>query len=212
MKQTRPFAISISRQIGSGGAYLGLQLAKKLNYFYADREIIRKAAAKLSVLEEDIEDRDERISSFWQAFMQTSAFSPDVYVPQKSILPTDRELFEAESKVIEHITREHSSVIIGRCGFYVLRGYPEHVSIFLYGDHDARVARVQRLNQITDAEASTMVDQSDKSRAQYCKTFTGKEWTDARNYDLSIDTSKLGLDKAVELVLDFLKVREGLNV
>ncbi len=212
MKQTRPIAITISRQLGSGGAYIGLQLAKKLNYFYADREIIRKAAAKLSVLEEDIEDRDEKISSFWQAFMQTSVFPPEVYVPQKSIPPTDREIFEAESKVIERISREHSSVIIGRCGFYVLRGYPEHVSVFLHGDRDARVARVQKLYQLTKDDADKKVTQNDKARIQYCKTFTGNEWADARNYDLSIDTSKLGLDKAVELVLDFLKVREGLDV
>jgi len=133
VKQTGPFVITISRQLGSGGAYIGQQLAKKLNIFYADREIICHVAKKLSVLEEDLESRDEKIRSFWQSFLQLCAFASDAYLPPPMIVPTDRELFKAEAEIIEHISKERSAVIIGRCGAHILREHPNHVSIFLHG-------------------------------------------------------------------------------
>jgi cytidylate kinase len=130
MKQTSPFVITISRQLGCGGAYIGQQLAKKMNIFYADREIICQAAKQLSVLEEDLEPCDEKTLSFWQSFIRSSAIAPEVYVPPQIIVPTDRKLFKTESEIIARIAKERSAVIIGRCGFYILREHPNHVSIF----------------------------------------------------------------------------------
>ncbi|MDP4289968.1 MAG: cytidylate kinase-like family protein [Bacteroidota bacterium] len=208
MEQKTQHLISISRQLGSGGAYVGQQLAKRLNIVYIDREIICKAAQKFSVLEEDLESRDEKVLSYWQSFIQISALSPDVYVPpQKRIIPTDFELFKAETEIIRHFAKEHSSVIIGRCGFHILRDYPNHVSIFLHGDVASRSKRIQNLYNITEKEADKMIAQSDKDRAFYINTFTGKEWTDAREYDLSIDTGKIDVDKSVELILNYLKIK-----
>jgi cytidylate kinase len=205
MKKTSPFVITISRQLGSGGAYVGQQLAKNLNVFYADREIIGQAAKQLSVLKEDLESRDEKILSFWQSFIQSFAIAPDVYMPPQIIAPTDRELFKVETKIIEHIAKERSAVIIGRCGAYVLREHPNHVNIFLHGDITSRKSRIQSLYNVSEEVAGKMIAQSDKERALYHHTFTGKEWIDARRYDISINTSKIGLDKSVELILKYLE-------
>ncbi len=208
MKKNSSFVISISRELGSGGAFVGQQLARKLGVAYADREIIRKAAEQLSVLEEDLETREEAVPSFWRSLMQTSGITPDVYVPPKVLLPTNRELFEAESGIIEHIAREGSAVIIGRCGFHVLMEHQNHVSIFLHGDRGFRAERFQTLYQTTRETAETAIAKSDKDRALYCRTYTGKDWSDARNFNLSIDTSKLdGMDKVVDLILGYLKLR-----
>ena len=144
MKKTSPFVITISRQLGSGGAYIGQQLAKNLNIFYADREIIGQAAKQLSVLNEDLESRDEKILSFWQSFIRSFAIAPDVYVPPQIIAPTDRGLFKTESEIIARIAKERSAVIIGRCGSYILREHPNHVSIFLHGDITFRKGRIQK--------------------------------------------------------------------
>jgi cytidylate kinase len=205
MKETSPFVITISRQLGSGGTYVGQQLAKNLNVFYADREIIGQAAKQFSVLKEDLESRDEKILSFWQSFIQSFAIAPDVYMPPQIIAPTDRELFKVETKIIEHIAKERSAVIIGRCGAYVLREHPNHVNIFLHSDITFRKSRIQSLYNVSEEVAGKMIAQSDKERALYHHTFTGKEWTDARRYDISINTSKIGLDKSVELILKYLE-------
>jgi CMP/dCMP kinase len=208
MKSKVPFVISLSRQLGSGAAFVGQQLADKLGLFYADRDIISKAAEQLSVLEEDLKDRDEKRSSFWDALMDTSWFVPDVYVPPRMLLPTDRELFETEAEVIRGIVKNRSAVIIGRCGFHVLGAHPNHLKVFLHGDLTFRIERIQRLYGVEQAEAEKMITRSDHQRALYCKAFTGKDWADARSFDLCIDTSKLGeLDNVTGCVLHYLGLR-----
>jgi len=205
MKQTSPFVITISRQLGAGGAYIGQQLATKLNILYADREIIRQAAKKLSVQEETVEPRDEKLRSFWKSFLRSYAFGTGAYVPPKNNMPTSRELFETETEAIKSIAQECSAVIIGRSGAYVLRDHPNHVSIFIHGDRSSRSSRLQKLHHVSEEAAGKMIDQSDEERALYHHTFTGKEWTDARRYHLAINTGKIDLDKSVDLLLKYME-------
>lgn len=207
MINTSPLVITISRQLGSGGAYVGQQLAKNLNIYYADREIIIQAAQKLSQLEEKLEARDEKLTSFWQACLQSCAYcSPDAYLPPQFFVPTDQELFKAEADVIQHIAKESSAIIIGRCGGHILRNHPNHISIFLHGAFESRKIRVQNLYNVSSAEAEKMIIKSDKERARHYHTHTGKDWTDSRQYDISIDTSKIGLDKSVKLILKYIEI------
>lgn len=214
MEKTKSFVITISRQLGCGGAYVGQQLAKKLNIFFADREIISKAAKQLSTLEENLESRDERKLSFWQSFMNTNPQTGGVYMaPVSPILEfTDDELFTVESNIIKHIASEGSAVLIGRCGFDVLSQHPNHVSVFMHADKEFRNDRIQKLYNQSHSNADKMIEKSDKERAAYCKTFTGKEWADALNYDISIDTSKLGIDNTVEFILNYLKLTPVIDI
>jgi len=206
MKNTSPFIITISRQLGSGGAYIGQQLAKKLNILYADREIIREAAKKLSVGEAALAPHEERLSSFWKSLLRSySMGAPDVYIPPKNSVPTSRELFEAETEAIRQIAKECSAVIIGRSGSYVLRDHPNNVSIFIHDETASRIGRVQKMFNVSEEAAGKVIEQSDKERALYHRTFTGREWADARRYHLAIDTGKLGLDKSVDLILKYLE-------
>jgi len=205
MDQTSPFAITISRQLGSGGAYLGQQLARNLNIFYADREIISRAAKQFSVLEEDLESIDEKKNSFWESFLHSFELGfSDPYKPPQIVLPPDLILFNAESEIIKHIAKERSAVIVGRCGSYILRNHPNHLSIFLHGDIAFRIKRVEKLYNVTEKVAEKMIVKSDKERSQYFHSFTGEEWTDARQYDLSINTSKIDPDNSVKLIMKFL--------
>ena len=204
----KSFVITISRQLGSGGAYIGQQLANNLNVFFADREIISKAAKQLSILEENLESREEKILSFWQSLRKTTPMTQGLYiVPVSPILEfTDDELFAVESDIIKHIAGEGPAVIIGRCGFDVLKEYPNHISIFMHADNEFRNERIQKLHNTSYEVAEKMIEKSDRARATYCKTFTGKEWKDARNYDMTIDTGKLGVDNSVDFILNYLKL------
>jgi len=206
MEKTSLFVITINRQLGSGGAYVGQQLAKKLDIFYADREIISQAAKEFSLLEEDLEEREEKISSFWKSFFQSYTFgAPDVYIPQQSYIPTDRELFEIETQIIERIAKERSAVIIGRCGCHILREHPKLISIYLHADKAFRKDNIRNQQDVSEEEAARMIAESDKSRPAYFRTFTGKDWADATQYNLSIDTGKIGLDNSVELIMKYLE-------
>ena len=207
MKLNSPFVITISRQLGSGGSYIGQQLSKKLNLFYADRDIICQAAKKLSVLEEELDSRDEKISSFWESYLQSYSFAfPDVYLPPQIIVPTDFELFNVEAEIIRRIANERSSVIIGRCSSHVLREHPNHFSIFLHADLRFREERIQKLYNLSQQAADKMIAQSDKERSRYHLSLTEKEWTDATQYNLCFDTGKMDLDECVAFILNFIKI------
>ena len=208
MKKTKPLVITISRQFGSGGRFIGQELSKILNIIYADREIIDKAAAQFSISAIDLASRDEKLPSLWDYFLEKIVTAPGAFIPSQIVLPpTTRELFETEKKIIEHIAEKGSAVIIGRCGFHIFREYSNHVKILLHSGHDNRIQRVSKLYNIQEETAAKMLDEKDRERAVYCKTFTGKEWTSAINYDISIDTGKIDIDKTVKLILNYLEQR-----
>lgn len=208
MTPSKPFAISISRQLGAGGSFIGQQLASRLNIFFADRDILRYAANRLSTFEENLESRDERLLSFWHSLLKTLPQRDVITVPSvaSALEYTDEELFDAETEIIKKIVYEKPAVILGRCGHYILRDEPKHISIFLHANQEFRINRIQNLYNLQHDEATKMVEKSDKERAAYCKMFTHKEWMNASNYDLSIDTSKVTLDQAVELILQYIRL------
>lgn len=206
MDNNKKFILTISRQLGSGGAYVGKQLAQKLNIYYADREILSEAARKFSLGEEDLIHHEEKLRSLWKSFLQFNALSTEVDLPPRFLGPTSRELYQAEAEIIEQIAQERSAVIIGRCGFHILRNYPNCIKIFLHADAAFRNSRIQELYEVSEDAAAKMIVKNDKERGNYINTFTGKQWTDARLYDLSIDTGKIGVDRTVDLILNYLNI------
>jgi len=207
MNKKAPLIITISRELGCGGAYIGQQIAKKLNMYYADHEIVARAAEQFSANIVDVASQDERVEPLWKSLWSYYGTAPNVYIPSlKKYIPTSLELFNTESEIIKHIASEHSSVIIGRCGFYVLRNYSNRIDIFLHADHDFRVRRIEGLYSISEEEAKDMVAQNDKERGNYIRSFTGKEWTNSKLFDLSINTGKIGITKSLEIILDYINL------
>jgi len=203
MEDSSTFVITIRRQLGSGGAVIGQKLADKLGIFYADSIIITEAAQKLRISESELKSREEK-ALFWRRLIESYKAKTDNYLPTE-IAPIDRQIFEAQTEIIERIAKERSAVIIGRCSNYILREHPNHVSVFLHADIDFRIERIQKLFNISEDSALKMINQSDKERASYTNKYISKDWTDLRQYDLSINTSKLGLDGTVEFITKYLE-------
>lgn len=204
--KTTPLAITISRKLGSGGAYVGHKLAEKLNLFYADHVIITRAAEAMSLVLDDIAPHEEKINSWWHNFWANTKIEQFINEGIQSFTPTTSEIFKTESEVIKQIAQEQPSVIIGRNGFHILDGYPGMVSIYLYGNIATRAKRLMEVRKITLEQALLQIEESDKSRAMYVKKFTKKNWEDVHNYDLAIDTSKIGLDNTVELIINYINL------
>ena len=210
MTAESPFVITISRQLGSGGAYLGQRLAEQLGIVYLDREIVSQAAKQLKVLEEDLEFRDEKKASFWESVFQFGTYSStNTYMPPEIYIPSDREFFQAESEIIQKVAGERSAVIIGRGGSWVLRKHPRHVSIFLHADCAFRQQRVEEIYDVPAQKAEELIAKSDLERARYFHTLTGREWADARQYHLAVDTSVVGLAETETLLLAWIKNHFG---
>jgi cytidylate kinase len=196
--------ITISRQIGSGGAYIGQEVAKSLGCRYLDREIVRHVADHLKEDESLLIDRQERISSFWENLVRSCS----VCIPETGFIPPpvrpimDSELFAVEALIIRKIAERYSTVIVGRGAFHILSNISGLVNVFLHATPEFRLRRVMDVFSIKDTgKAKALIEDSDRQRRKFIRAISGVEWTDARNYHLSIDTGVVGFAVACEMIL-----------
>ena len=124
---------------------------------------------------------------------------------------SDDNLFNYQAKIIRDLAESQNCIIIGRCGDYVLRNDPKAIRIFVCADEEACVNKVVELYGLDADDAKKKIDKIDKSRAAYYKYYTGKEWNDPVNYDLCINTTTVGFEGAVDIIMDYMK-RKGIKV
>jgi len=197
--------ITISRQMGSGGSYIGRRVADRLGFRYMDRDILKEATEHLGESEEDLSFREEKVSGFLENLLKGFFFgSPEAaYIPP-SIRPVyDDDLFRVESAIIGKVADRHDCVIVGRAGFQVLKARPGLASIFLHAPEDFRIGRVKEgYNLATRDEAADLIRRSDEQRRRFLERVAGVDWTDARCYHLCINTGVTGLPSAEDMVVE----------
>jgi cytidylate kinase len=209
----RPYSVTISHQLGSGGAYLGEKLAGRLGIPFLDRDILKEVAQQLNLAEAELAHREERLSTFWQNFTRLTALTdPAMGMPAMAYIPSDRDLFQFECSTIRRIAEKSSAIFLGRCGFYVLRNHPRHISILVTAEQPARLKRLQELYKLSEAEALNLIKTNDQERAAYIRALTQEDWLNARQYDLCINTSAFGWDCAVDLVEKCVRAKLQLPV
>ena len=199
-------AVTVSRQMGSGGTYVGYHVAKTLGFLYVDREILRRAADLLKRDERSLEEYEGRSGGFIQNLMRTFALgTPEAaYIPRERPV-YERDLFLLESRIIHEIVEKHDAVIMGRGAFHVLKGRPGTVHLFVHAPLDYRTERVSKADNTPLREAQARVKESDRRRNTFIREMVGTDWTDARNYCLSIDSSIVGLSETTRMVVAFVQ-------
>jgi CMP/dCMP kinase len=200
-------AITVSRQMGSGGTDIGYKVAKALGFSYVDREILSRAASLLNRDEVSLEEYEEKSSGFMENLLRTFALgTPETAYMPKERPVYDRDLFTLESKIISEIVDKHDAVIMGRGGFSLLKGRPKTVHLFIHAPRDYRIERVLKAGSAGDSrEAQSRIDESDRRRTKFVRDMIGTEWTDGRNYHLCIDSSIVGISECVRIVVDFVQ-------
>ena len=210
MTKTSPCVITISRQLGSGGAYLGQRLAQSLKFLYLDHEIVHQAAEELKIPVEHLAVRDEKVTYNWQSVLQSFAYSTSwTYAPPSLNILNDTDFYNVESDIITKIAKQCSAVIVGRAGHYVLRDNPGCLNIFLHADVKFRQHRVEEVYHVSQEQALKLMNSVDRERARYLKMLTGQDWLDARQYHLSLDTGILGMEKSEAIILETFRARFG---
>ena len=196
--------INIGRQFGGGGLAVAGELGKKLGIPVYDRELIHKAAQDSGFSAELFEQSDEKRRIFSLSSIFTS-----IYTSPTENYMSDSGLFEIQCSTIQKIAQQGSAIIVGRCADYVLKDYPNVMSVFVHADEDFCFDRAMERNSMTPKEMKKFIAKVDKYRGDYYRYYTGRNWTDARNYDLCLDCGKLGFDKCMEEILAYRKVRFG---
>lgn len=190
--------ITISREFGSGGRFLGEEVAKKLGIKYYDKDIIAQIAEQSGFSPEYITERAElspKKGLFAYAFSGRD-------VTGKSI---EDMVYEAQRKVILEIAEKESCVIIGRNADFILKDKDNVLNIFIHGDMPEKVARICKLYNVTEEEAEKMMADIDKRRMTNYRFYTDQKWGMAKNYTLSLNSSELGYDLCEKIIMDCKK-------
>ena len=201
--------ITIARQYGSGGRTVGKMLAKDLGISYYDKELLKKASEESGINEGLFAGADETLKNSPLLRITRKVYQGQLIPPDSNEFTSAENLFNYQAKVIKQLAEEESCVIIGRCADYVLRDYDNVLSVFVHAPEDYCIEQAQKKLAMSEKEVKKFIQKTDKQKEEYYKHFTGREWSDARNYDLCLDSSKLGYEKCVAEIKSYMKVRFG---
>lgn len=199
--------ITIARQYGSGGRTIGEMLAKQLKVHYYDKELMKLASDESGINEALFANADEKVKSSRLFRIAKSAYNGELIPPESEDFTSTDNLFNYQAKIIRRLAKEEPCVIIGRCADYVLKDYDNVLSVFIHAPQDFCMEQAAKKHSMSERELERYIQKTDKHRADYYKYHTGREWTDARNYDLCLDSSKLGFERCVEEIIAYMKVR-----
>ena len=185
--------ITISREFGSGGRTIGKKVAEKLGIPCYDAEIIEKMAKETGFAPDYVKEAGE----YAPGSFLSSAFSNRMFGPTNEDI-----LWEHQYKVITDLAAKGSCVIVGRCADYVLRDRPNLLRLFVMDDMDRRIRHVSQRDQITPAQAEQKIRKMEKMRAAYYNSRTDSRWGAAENYDLCLNISRIGRERALHIILD----------
>ena len=198
------FIIAISREYGSGGRHIGELLAKDLGIPFYDKEIIQMASERSGLSPGFIEKSDESIPNTFLHNLKYSGYSSYDSISFYDTPVTDK-VFLAQSSAIKDLASQGNCVIVGRCADYVLRDNPALVTIFIRGVLEDRVRHAVKNYGLAGENAAEKIRKIDKSRTNYYKYYTSRQWGDIHNFDLIINSSFTGINSAVEVIKTMLR-------
>lgn len=190
--------ITISREFGSGGRFIGEEVAKKLGISYYDKDIIGQIAEQSGFSPEYIRENTElspKKGLFAYAFSGRD-------ITGKSV---EDMVYEAQRNVILKIAEKESCVIIGRNADFILKDREDVLNVFIHGDMPEKVQRICKLYNVAEADVAKMITETDKRRRTNYNFYTDQKWGMAGNYSLSLNSSQLGYDRCEKIILECVK-------
>lgn len=192
--------ITISRQFGSGGRTVGRMLAERLGVPFYDKELVKQVADETGFDVGFIEENGEFSPS---KSIFSFAMSQGIPIMQNGLSMSDF-IFCVQRQVILKLA-EQPCVIVGRGADYILRDREDCFNVFIHADIQSRAERIVKLYGESEKKPEQRLADKDKKRKIYYKHYTDREWGDAKNYDICLNSGKIGIDKCVELILDAIK-------
>lgn len=201
--------ITIGRQCGSGGKRIGQKLAEVMGVKCYDKELLSVAAKDSGLCEELFETHDEKPTSSFLYSLVMDTYSLGYTTSAYMDMPINHKIFLAQFNTIKKLADEESCVIVGRCADYALADYPNTVSVFITANDEDRIKSLVEMYKVDEAKAKDIMVKTDKKRASYYNYYSSKKWSDAKSYDLCINSSVTGMDGAIEIIQAFAKVKQG---
>lgn len=200
------YVITIGRQFGSGGRAIGQKLSEKLSLPFYDKELISLAAKESGMNPEVFKEVDETAANslLYSLSMGLYSFNGPLAMGD---LPVNDKLYILQHQIIKELAAKGPCVIVGRCADYVLKDNPHTINIFIHANIEYRKKRAVVVHNIAERRAETIINKTDKTRANYYSFYTGQKWGVTQNYDLCIDSSKLSDEQIVELICEYINLK-----
>ena len=184
------YVITIAREYASGAGEIAKKLALELGIKVYDKEMISLAAKESGLTEAVVAETEQK---------RTNSFLYSIYMTSQ-VLPLSDQIFMTQSQIIKNLAKEESCIIIGRCADHILANNSSCLKVFIHADMDDRITRAKEQYGLSSDKPADYIKKIDKQRASYYKYFTEKTWGMATNYDISINTSKIGVDESVRII------------
>ena len=200
--------ITIGRQFGSAGREIGRVVAKHLDIKLYDKEMLNRAAQESGLCKELLETHDEKPTNSFLYSLVMDTYSLGYSSGSYTDMPINHKVFLAQFDAIKKIADEGPCILVGRCADYALEEYDNVLSIFIHADLDARVRRIARIYDLTDAKAKELIVKTDKKRSSYYNYYSNKRWGDVNSYDMCLNSSMLGIEGTAEAIEKLVELKE----
>lgn len=195
--------VTISRQCGSGGRYIGERLAKELDIPCYDEKLMDMVAKESGFATEFIEEKGERITgSLLFNIASSMTYAGNLFSGNGMTLQD--EIYFIQNRIIKELAEKGSCVIVGRCADYVLREREDCLNVFISADEKSKIERAVNSYKMPEKDAASILRKKDKARYNHYKYYTDQEWGMASNYDLCLNSGLLGIDGCVSIIKDVL--------
>lgn len=200
------YVITIARQYGSGGLKIGKRLAEELGICCYDSEMLKLVSDSRN-MRDHLVAHDDRIKDTALFEVASRRYDGSELPKESDDFISMRNLFEYQSDIIRELADREPCIIVGRCANYILRDRADTLSIFIHAPIEYRMRRASSVHSMTKKELESYINSIDRHKASYYKYYTGSEWTDLRNYDLSLNSEALGIQKCVDEIISYIKIR-----
>jgi len=200
--------ITIGRQFGSAGREIGEKVAAHFKIPCYDKQLLIRAAKDSGFCEEMIKDHDEKPNNsfLYNLVMDTYSFG---YNSASFVdMPISHKVFLAQYNTIKKYAEEGPCIIVGRCADYALADRIDCLHIFIHGDKETKVKRIMGKYDLTKDKAEEMITRKDKQRQSYYNYYSSKKWGRSDSYDFSLNSSVLGIDGTVKLIISIINAFE----
>lgn len=201
--------ITIGRQFGSAGREIGKRIAEYFDIPFYDKELLTRAAKESGYCEEMIKNHDERPTNSFLYNLVMDTYSFGYNASSFMDMPISHKVFLAQFDAIKAIADEGPCVIVGRCADYALADRENALHLFIFGDEEDKIARIMQSYELTEQKAKDLMIKKDKQRQSYYNYYSSKKWGRADSYDLCINSSILGIEGTVKLIIQYIEDFEG---
>ena len=207
------YIITVARGFGSGGKLIASQLANDLGIQCYESRILTLASEFSGYDEKRFLEADEKIPGGYLANKLRSFPHSHIPIPMMKKFDSDDRIFEYQAEVIRNLAKTESCVIVGKCADHVLRDFDNVISVYIEAPRAFCVKQVMEKMHVSESEAHNIITATDKYRADYYKYYTGGNyWTNPVNYDMTLNSEKVGLDHCVSVIKNYLNIKFNVNI